>query len=130
MTAVRAWRNEAGVEPGQRLPARLAADGYAQTAPLVARLARLDLEAASTNGADPAAVVPIPGGAIEVLPAEGVDLAEAERRRAAERERVLAEIARAEGKLANEGFVAKAPDAVVQAERDKLERLRRELEAL
>ena len=74
--------------------------------------------------------MPVPGGAIEVLPAEGVDLAEAERRRAAERERVLAEIARAEGKLANEGFVAKAPDAVVQAERDKLERLRRELEAL
>ncbi len=130
VTAVRSFRNDAGVKPGQRLPARLAADGYAQTAPLVARLARLDLEAASTNGADPAAVVPIPGGAIEVLPAEGVDLAEAERRRAAERERVLAEIARAESKLANEGFVAKAPDAVVQAERDKLERLRRELEAL
>ena len=130
VTAVRSFRNDAGVKPGQRLPARLAADGYAQTAPLVARLARLDLEAASTNGADPAAVVPVPGGAIEVLPAEGVDLAEAERRRAAERERVLSEIARAESKLANEGFVAKAPDAVVQAERDKLERLRRELEAL
>jgi valyl-tRNA synthetase len=130
VTAVRSFRNDAGVRPGQRLPARLAADGYAGTAQLVARLARLDLDAASANGGDPAAVVPIPGGALEVLPAEGVDLAEAERRRAAERERVHAEIARAEGKLANEGFVAKAPEAVVQAERDKLERLRRELEAL
>ena len=38
--------------------------------------------------------------------------------------RCEAEIERAEGKLANEGFVAKAPTAVVQAERDKLERLR------
>jgi valyl-tRNA synthetase len=130
VTAVRAFRNDAGVKPGQRLPARLAAEGYAGTAPLVARLGRLDLEAPSSNGADPAAVVPIPGGALEVLPAEGVDLAEADRRRDAERERVRAEIARAEGKLANQGFVAKAPDAVVRAERDKLERLRRELEAL
>jgi valyl-tRNA synthetase len=41
---------------------------------------------------------------------------------------VQQEIARAEAKLANEGFVAKAPPDLVQAERDKLERLRRELD--
>ena len=40
------------------------------------------------------------------------------------------EIARAEGKLANQGFVAKAPEAVVQAERDKLEKLKKELDEL
>ena len=39
-------------------------------------------------------------------------------------------LARAESKLANEGFVAKAPEQVVQAERDKLEQLRRELDEL
>ena len=32
--------------------------------------------------------------------------------------------------LANDGFVAKAPPHVVQAERDKLARLREELQAL
>ena len=40
------------------------------------------------------------------------------------------EIKRAEGKLANQGFVAKAPETVVQAERDKLEKLQAELEEL
>jgi valyl-tRNA synthetase len=48
----------------------------------------------------------------------------------AERERLRGEIARAEGMLANERFVAKAPPKVVDAEREKLERFRRELDAL
>jgi valyl-tRNA synthetase len=48
----------------------------------------------------------------------------------AEKERLRAEIARAEGKLANERFVERAPADVVQAEREKLERYRRELDAL
>jgi valyl-tRNA synthetase len=48
----------------------------------------------------------------------------------AERERLRAEIARAERMLANERFVERAPAEVVQAEREKLERYRRELDAL
>jgi valyl-tRNA synthetase len=48
----------------------------------------------------------------------------------AEIERLRKEIARAEGMLANERFVANAPEHVVAAEREKLERYRRELDAL
>jgi valyl-tRNA synthetase len=48
----------------------------------------------------------------------------------AERSRLQAEIARAEQKLANDGFVEKAPAEVVEAEREKLARYRRELDAL
>jgi valyl-tRNA synthetase len=48
----------------------------------------------------------------------------------AEMERLRGEIARAEGMLANERFVANAPEHVVAAEREKLERYRRELDAL
>src|SRR2546421_834909 len=47
-----------------------------------------------------------------------------------ERERLRGEIARAEGMLANERFVSNAPADVVEAEREKLERYRRELDAL
>jgi valyl-tRNA synthetase len=48
----------------------------------------------------------------------------------AEVERLRQEIARAEGMLANERFVENAPAEVVDAERDKLDRYRRELDAL
>jgi valyl-tRNA synthetase len=48
----------------------------------------------------------------------------------AELERVRAEVARAEGKLSDERFVRNAPPDVVEAEREKLERYRRELDAL
>jgi valyl-tRNA synthetase len=48
----------------------------------------------------------------------------------AEIERLRGEIARAEGMLGNERFVARAPEDVVEAEREKLARYRRELEAL
>src|SRR4051794_20205988 len=47
-----------------------------------------------------------------------------------ERERLLKEIARAERQLANERFVDRAPADVVAAEREKLERYRRELAAI
>jgi valyl-tRNA synthetase len=48
----------------------------------------------------------------------------------AERTRLRKEIERAEGMLANERFVERAPAEVVAAEREKLERYRRELEAI
>ena len=48
----------------------------------------------------------------------------------AERERLHGEIARAEKMLANERFVQNAPAEVVDAEREKLARYRRELDAI
>ena len=123
--AVRAWRQEAGVKAGAPLPARI--DGLApEAAALVVRMARLEL-----GGDGPAdAVIVIPGGTVEVLAGGGFDPAEAARRRDEQRARLGREIARAEGKLADERFVAKAPEAVVAVEREKLARLREELAAL
>jgi valyl-tRNA synthetase len=124
--ALRGWRDQAGVKAGTRLEARLAADGYDETAELVARLGRVSLR----DRGEPVASVPVPGGAIEILASDGLDLEAADRRRAAEREKLEAELKRSEAKLANEGFVAKAPPPVVAAERDKLARLRADLDAL
>jgi valyl-tRNA synthetase len=121
---LRGWRDRVGAAAGATVPARLDATGFDRTAASIARLARFEWRA---DEGEPVATVGVPGGNVAVLASEAVD-AEAEARRAAERrEHVRREIARAEGKLANEGFVAKAPAPVVQAERDKLERLRAEL---
>src|SRR3954447_11398740 len=125
--AVRAWRDAVRVPPGPRLPARLEAEGYDELADGIALLARLDW---SPNGDEAVAQVPIPGGAVAVLASESVDLEADRRRREQQRQTLQAEIKRAEGKLANQGFVGKAPEPVVQAERDKLEALRRELAEL
>jgi valyl-tRNA synthetase len=125
--ALRGWRDFAGVRAAATVPARLAAEGYEDTGEHVARLARMSF---TDDGAEPVASVPVPGGTVEILPSEDVDLKGAERRLAARRAKLEAEIERAERKLGNEGFVAKAPADVVEAERQKLERLRAELEAL
>ena len=132
ITAVRGWRDGAELRPGLIVPARLEAGGYGPVAGAIARLARIEFVPAAPGAAhvEPIATVPIPGAVVEILPVEGVDLQAAEQRTAKRRAELEGEIKRAEGKLANAGFVAKAPAAVVDAEREKLARLRAELEAL
>jgi valyl-tRNA synthetase len=125
--ALRAWRDFAEVKVGATLPARLMADGYEETQDQLARLARLSL---TTDGAQAATTVPIPGGTVEVLPSPELDLEAAQRKRDARRSGLEQEIERSERKLANDGFVSKAPADVVQAEREKLQTLRTELETL
>ncbi len=126
--ALRAWRDFAEVKAGVALPARLVAEGYDDTEDHLARLARLSF--VHPDGGAPAASVPVPGGSVELLASPDLDLGSAERKRDARRAVLGAEIERSERKLANDGFVAKAPAEVVQAERDKLAQLRAELETL
>jgi valyl-tRNA synthetase len=125
---LRAWRDVAGVKAGQVVSARLAAAGYENTREHLARLGRVSLD--SDAGGGTVATVPIPGGALEILAGDGLDAGAAERKRQERRAKLETEIERAERKLANQGFVDKAPPQVVEAERGKLERLRSELEAL
>jgi valyl-tRNA synthetase len=123
--AVRSWRDAGGVKPGAFLAARL--QGLDGVVPLVARLARLT-PVDGDDAREPVAVIPVMGCQVELL--EGVDPGEAAAKVEASREALRAEIKRAESKLGNAGFVAKAPEAVVAAEREKLDRLKAELEAL
>ncbi|MDQ6749868.1 MAG: valine--tRNA ligase [Actinomycetota bacterium] len=125
--AVRRWRDLVGCRPGESVPVRLQAEGYQTTAHQLARLARLSL---TEDGGDPVAKVSVQGGVIEILPGGGFDPVEAERRRSDRRAELAGEIARSQGKLSNQSFVDRAPAAIVEAERDKLARLRTDLDAL
>jgi valyl-tRNA synthetase len=98
------------------------ADG-AQPHELVSRLARVEF---SDDGGEAIATV----GGVELLETEGIDPDAVRARIEERREKLRAEVKRGEGKLANEGFVAKAPADVVDEERQKLEAYRAELEEL
>jgi valyl-tRNA synthetase len=124
--SLRRWRELAGVSPGTTLSARAAGDGAVH--PLVARLVRLELGAADEVDADATAVATV--GVIEILASESLDPNAVSGRLDELRDRLRSEVERAEGKLANQGFVANAPPEVVEAEREKLERYRSELDEL
>jgi valyl-tRNA synthetase len=117
--ALRRWRDLAGVPVKQVLSAR--ADGSPHE--LVSRLARVEF---SEDGGEPIASV----AGVELLETEGIDPQAVAARIEERRERLRAEVKRGEGKLSNDGFVAKAPADVVDAEREKLAAYRAELEEL
>jgi valyl-tRNA synthetase len=133
---LRRFRAEAGIPPGKVLDALFvgesgAGDGvgggssagtgaaarYSACAAAIRALARTDLrfDGAPDNGAT---VVLVPGGRIEV--AVAVDTHEEIARLERQLAMVEGEIERGAAKLANEGFVSRAPEAVVRKERDKL----------
>jgi valyl-tRNA synthetase len=122
---LRAWRDLVDVPAASVLPARV--EGAAPEE-FVGRLARFRfLDGAQGDGAgEPVASV----GPVRVLSSEEVDPEAVRGRLEARREELRSEVARAEGKLGNEDFVARAPAEVVEEERRKLERYRSELEEL
>ncbi len=119
VTALRRYRDEVAAKPSAAIRGHLVADGYGALSDHVARLARFEWVESGSDG-DVIASVPIPGGAVQVLPSEAFDAGEARARIETKRADLAKEIERAERKLANEQFVSKAPAAVVDEERRKL----------
>jgi len=118
---VRRWRDLVGVPAGAVLPARVSGDGALHE--LVARLGRLRFEDAEGE-----ALANI--GPLALLASDELDPAEVRARIEKRIAELRAEVERAERKLANEGFVSKAPAEVVEAEREKLAGYRAQLAAL
>jgi valyl-tRNA synthetase len=127
VTELRSWRSSAKVAPSKVLGAKIDSARLDGDRGMVLRLARLDEDGFE---GEVTAAIPVPGGTIEISAGDAVDLEAQEKEMAERRRRLEGEIARAEGKLANEGFTSKAPPELVEAEREKLERLRDELAAL
>ncbi|MFO1154972.1 MAG: valine--tRNA ligase [Rhodospirillales bacterium] len=126
ISLVRAIRSEMNVPPGARIPLLLK-DADADAAARLERYGELIVTLARLSSATPFAG-PTPKGAVEgvldqttvLLPiADAIDIDAERGRLTREIGKLTAEIERVEKKLANQGFLAKAPAEVVEAERDK-----------
>ncbi|TSE25977.1 valine--tRNA ligase [Tepidimonas aquatica] len=124
--ACRRLRGELGVSPAQRLPLYAVGDEafLARWAAVLQALAKLsevkvfDDEAAWSAAVQAAPVAVV--GAARLCLFMPIDVAAERARLDKEITRLQAEVAKAQGKLANEAFVAKAPAAVIEQERQRL----------
>ena len=82
-----------------------------------------------TPCSDPNAVQIVAGSATLFVPlADIIDFEKEKERLNGEKKKTISEIERLEKKLSNEGFVAKAPAAVIEGEKAKLEKYKEQLE--
>jgi valyl-tRNA synthetase len=118
ITEVRRFRADQGLQPGQRVPARLALDGT----PLAAHeaeirsLARLE---SAGEGFTTTASLPAAGMTIELDLSGAIDFAAERKRLAKDLATAEKELAQTTAKLGNEGFLAKAPEQVVEKIRSR-----------
>ncbi|QOR36384.1 valine--tRNA ligase [Clostridium sp. 'deep sea'] len=144
MDAVRSIRNirqESDVKPSQRIKAIIMADNietqqmfikneiYLKT---LAGLGELEVKLLQKDQAPTEeALTAIVSGATIYLPLAGlIDLAKETERLQKELKRLQGEVKRANGKINNEKFVSKAPAHIVDAERQKLEDYKAQLQAV
>ncbi|MBR3561329.1 MAG: valine--tRNA ligase [Oscillospiraceae bacterium] len=136
ITAVRARRNEMNVVPSKKVHYTVAtahADTFAAGKPFFLRLASasdVTIEAADAAPAEGTVEVVTHAARVFMPLAELVDFEKELARIAREKANAEKQLAGIEGKLSNENFVSKAPEAVVNAEREKAVKLRALIEKL
>jgi len=128
--AIRAVRTEKQVPPSQKISAIIqpaddvSATLFANSKAFLGFLAGASsVEIIPASDTSPSGAVSIVvSGATIYLPMDSlVDSAKEKARLTKEKDRLQKEIARVDGKLSNQGFMAKAPESLVAAEREKRE---------
>ena len=127
ITAIRNIRAEADAAPSKKLTAVIMAEGndldtikggerYIKE---LGNIESIDFVTDKKDVPDDSMSKVIVGAQIFIPLAELVDFEEELKRLTKEKERLQGEVARVDKKLSNEGFVAKAPEKVVEAEKEK-----------
>ncbi|WP_434515632.1 valine--tRNA ligase [Dechloromonas sp. ARDL1] len=130
--ACRNLRGEMGVSPAQRMPLLVAGGGaeISEFAPILQALGKLsEVQIVDDMPADAMAPVAVVGETRLMLKVE-IDVAVEKERLKKEIERLEKQISIAQGKLSNEGFVARAPAAVVEQEKQRVAEFSATLEKL
>ncbi|MFF9627613.1 valine--tRNA ligase [Streptomyces fradiae] len=119
VTEVRRFRSDQGLQPGQKVPARLDLAGTALVPheAAIRQLLRLQPEG---EGFAATASLPVAGATVALDLSGTIDVAAERKRLAKDLAAAEKEKAQAEGKLGNEAFLAKAPDQVVEKIRTRL----------
>jgi len=113
ITEVRRFRADQGLQPGQRVPARLSLGGTALAPhePAIRQLLRLQPEG---EGFSATATLPVSGAEVALDLSGVIDIAAERKRLAKDLAAAQKERQQSEAKLGNEAFLAKAPDHVVE----------------
>ncbi|MBP3402203.1 MAG: valine--tRNA ligase, partial [Clostridia bacterium] len=124
ITAIRTRRAEMNVPPSKKAKLYVVTkyeDTFARAAKILEKLASAsEVIIADNYESDDAVMIATDAGRLYIPLAEVIDFEKERARLTAEMKKNDAEIERIEKKLANEGFVAKAPAAVIEGERAKL----------
>ncbi|CAO3418990.1 valine--tRNA ligase [Azospirillum doebereinerae] len=128
ISSVRSMRSEMNVPPAAQIELKLKDAGEASLKrldthrDLILRLARLSSVEPLVGAVPKSAVQAVQDEATLVLPLEGiVDLDKERARLSKEIDKLAGEIKKIDAKLSNEQFVAKAPEEVIEEQRDRRE---------
>ncbi|KDQ67254.1 valine--tRNA ligase [Streptomyces halstedii] len=129
VTEVRRFRNDQGLQPGQKVPAELTLTGTA-LAPHEAAIRQLLRLQPAGDGFQATASLPVAGATVALDLSGTIDVAAERKRLTKDLEAAGKEKAQATGKLGNEAFLAKAPDNVVDKIRGRLAKAESDIERI
>ncbi|MEU1224054.1 valine--tRNA ligase [Streptomyces microflavus] len=129
VTEVRRFRNDQGLQPGQKVPAELTLTGTA-LAPHEAAIRQLLRLQPAGEGFHATASLPVAGATVALDLSGTIDVPAERKRLTKDLEAAQKEKAQATGKLGNEAFLAKAPDNVVDKIRGRLSKAEADIERI
>ncbi|MFH9472319.1 valine--tRNA ligase [Streptomyces anulatus] len=129
VTEVRRFRNDQGLQPGQKVPAELTLTGT-ELAPHEAAIRQLLRLQPAGDGFQATASLPVAGATVALDLSGTIDVAAERKRLTKDLEAAQKEKAQATGKLGNEAFLAKAPDNVVDKIRGRLSKAEADIERI